>query len=100
MNLTEINVPAGHEKEVRTALVTGSGKGVGAGIVKVLSSRGIRCCINCNTNLAMAEKTLKEVEDAGGEAFLWQADVSDEQQAAEMVQQVITRWGRAKTDGS
>ncbi|MBR6571131.1 MAG: SDR family oxidoreductase [Clostridia bacterium] len=80
--------------ENRVAIVTGSGKGVGAGIVKVLCSHGVRCLINCNSNPAMAEKTLAEIEAAGGEAFVYRADVSDPAQFAQMVQAVIDRWGR------
>ena len=78
----------------RVALVTGGGKGVGAGIVRVLAGHGVRCCINCNTNAAMAAVTLKAVEAAGGEAFVWQADITDADQLRGMVDAVIERWGR------
>ena len=80
--------------EKRTALITGGGKGVGAGVVRVLASRGIRCCINCNTHPEMAQATLREVEEAGGEGFVWQADVTDLAQLNGMVDAVIGRWGR------
>ena len=81
-------------KEERVALVTGSGKGVGAGIVRVFTAAGIKCCINCNSNRAMAEETLKAVQEAGGEAFIYQADVSDPAQVQAMVQAVIEKYGR------
>ena len=74
--------------------MTGGGKGVGAGVVRVLSSRGIRCCINCNTHPDMANALLKEVEEAGGEAFVHQADVTDLDQLGGMVDAIIRRWGR------
>ncbi len=80
--------------ERRTALITGGGKGVGAGVVRVLASRGIRCCINCNTHPDMAENTLRAVEEAGGEGFVYQADVTDAEQLKSMVDAVIRRWGR------
>ncbi len=80
--------------EGRTALITGGGKGVGAGVVKVLAAHGIRCCINCNTHPEMAENTLRAVEEAGGEGFVHQADVTDQAQLDEMVQAIISRWGR------
>ncbi len=80
--------------EHRTALITGGGKGVGAGVVKALALHGIRVCINCNTHPDMAENTLRAVKDAGGEGFVHQADVTDQQQLTEMVQAVIDRWGR------
>ena len=80
--------------EDRVALVTGSGKGVGAGIVRVLSAAGMKCVINCNSNRQMAEETLKDILDAGGEAFLYQADVSDPEQAKAMVEAAVSRYGR------
>ena len=80
--------------ENRTALITGGGKGVGAGVVRVLASRGIRCCINCNTHPDMAAETLRRIEEAGGEGFVFQADITDPEQLSSMVQAVIDRWGR------
>ncbi len=74
--------------------MTGGGKGVGAGVVKVLASRGIRCCINCNTHPDMAENTLRAVREAGGDGFVYQADVTDLNQLQSMVDAVIARWGR------
>ena len=56
--------------ESRVALITGGGKGVGAGVARVLAKAGIRCCLGCNTNAAMAQDTLAAIEEAGGEAFV------------------------------
>lgn len=82
------------KSEQRVALVTGSGKGVGAGIVKRFCKEGIRCCINCNANRTMAEETLREIEAAGGEAFIYQADVSKPEQLQAMVDAIVEKWGR------
>lgn len=80
--------------ESRVALVTGGGKGVGAGVARVLCGAGIRCCVNCNSNPAMAEETVSAIRAAGGEAFVYQADVSDPAQVNAMVGAVIERYGR------
>ena len=82
------------KNEERVALVTGSGKGVGAGIVRVLCREGLRCVVHCNSNRTLAEKTLEEIRNAGGEAILLQADVSDPVQAASLVTQTVEQWGR------
>ncbi len=42
----------------------------------------------------MALETLHAVEQAGGEGFVWQADVSDPEQLSRMVNEVVRRWGR------
>ena len=80
--------------EERVALVTGSGKGVGAGIVRYLSSKGIRCCMNCHSNLALAKKTRDAILDQGGDVFLVQADVSDPADAARLVSRALDAYGR------
>ncbi|MBP3540325.1 MAG: SDR family oxidoreductase [Clostridia bacterium] len=80
--------------ENRVALVTGSGKGVGAGVVRVLAKNGVKCCINCNSNPQMAEKTLQAIQEAGGEAFIYQADITDDAQLTAMVEAIVQRYGR------
>ena len=77
-------------------IVTGSGKGIGKGIVRCFVKSGAKCCINCNSNAAMAEETLKEIQAIGGEdcAFVYQADVSDPEQAKAMVKATYERFGR------
>lgn len=80
--------------EDRVALVTGSGKGVGAGIVRELCAAGMKCVINCNTNRKMAEDTLAQIRQEGGEAFICQADVSDPEQVRRLVEETLRRYGR------
>ncbi len=82
------------KSEDRVALVTGGGKGVGAGVARVLCAAGFRCAINCNSNPAMAEATCQAIRDAGGEAFVYQADVSDPAQVDAMVKAVAEKYGR------
>lgn len=82
------------ETENRVAIVTGSGKGVGAGVVKAFCAAGIRSCVHYNSSEELAQKTLSEILDAGGEAFLYKADVTDEAQRRGLISAVYERYGR------
>ena len=80
--------------EERVALVTGSGKGVGAGIVRFLAMRGIRCCMNCHSNPELAEKNRAAISEQGGQTILVQADVSDPAGAEMLVEKTLAAYGR------
>jgi glucose 1-dehydrogenase len=78
----------------RAALITGGGKGVGAGIARVLSRAGMKVCINYHSSRELAERTLRQVQEQGGEAFLYQADIGDPEQVQAMVEETVRRYGR------
>ena len=82
------------EKEERVCLITGGGKGVGAGIARVLTRAGFRCVLGYHSNQAMAEELAEELKAAGGEVLLYQADVSDPAQAKAMVEEAVRHFGR------
>lgn len=74
-------------------LITGGGKGVGAGIGRVLCRAGARVCLGYLSSQALAEQTLNGILAAGGEAFLYRADVADRAQLRAMVQATVARYG-------
>lgn len=61
----------------KTALVTGGGRDIGRSVSIALARAGVRVAINYNSGREAAEDTLKTIKDAGGDAFLIQADVTD-----------------------
>ena len=75
------------------ALVTGGGKGVGAGISRALCEAGVRVCVGYNSNEALAQQTLADILNLGGEAFLFKVDVSDRSQIRAMVEATADRYG-------
>jgi len=63
----------------RAAIVTGSSRGIGAGIVRRLSADGFAMVINYAGGAGAATSLLQEIESTGGQAITVQADVSDPQ---------------------
>ena len=76
----------------KTVIITGSGQGIGAGIAKVFASRGANVAIN-DVNADAANKTVKEITDAGGVAKYFTADVTNEEQVIAMVANILKEFG-------
>jgi 3-oxoacyl-[acyl-carrier protein] reductase len=77
----------------KTALVTGSSSGIGAAIAKELAANGAHVAVHYRGNEAGATSVVEEIRRAGGVCALVQADVSDVDQAAELVKQVQSDLG-------
>ncbi len=61
---------------MRTALVTGAGRGIGKAIALELAKEGCSVAVNYNNSSAAAEAVVCEIEAAGGRAIAVKADVS------------------------
>ncbi len=62
--------------EGKTALITGSSRGIGRGIATRLAEQGVKVAINYYENEVAARDTLAKVRDCGSDGFIVQADVS------------------------
>ncbi|BAU26849.1 3-oxoacyl-[acyl-carrier protein] reductase [Aneurinibacillus soli] len=81
-------------KRNRTALITGSARGLGVRIAHELASHGIRIAINYRTSVVEAEHLKHELETAyGSETLLLSGDVSHPADAERMALAVIDAWG-------
>jgi 3-oxoacyl-[acyl-carrier protein] reductase len=72
----------------RVALVTGSGSGIGAAIARELAAGGAKVAVHYRGNAAGATAVVDAIRQGGGTAEAYQADVSDVQQAADLVKRV------------
>lgn len=62
----------------KNVLVTGSSRGIGAEVAKVLASYGLKVWVNYRSGAEAADAVKAEIEAAGGQAAVIGFDVSDE----------------------
>lgn len=80
--------------EGRTALVTGSSKGVGRGIAIELARRGADVAINYNSDQAGAEETAATISEQGPKAIIVQGNVASSAEVDRVFATVLDAFGR------
>ena len=77
----------------RAALVTGAGRRVGRAIAVGLGGRGMRVAVHYHGSEAGAAETARLVAQAGGDAVLVRADLSDPEAPQALVAEAASRLG-------
>ena len=80
--------------EGKTALVTGSSRGIGKGIALELAALGCDIAVNTNTDTEEAEATVADLRSLGRQAFTVLADVGIADQVSRMFDEVLSRFPR------
>lgn len=77
----------------KTAVITGSSRGVGADTAKILAAAGMNVVVNYRQKAPRAQKVVKEVEAAGGRAIAVGADLTNEADVDALMQAAIDEFG-------
>ena len=78
----------------KTAIVTGSARGIGRAIVRRFAAAGADVVINYVRSVEQAQSVAAEVQTLGRQALVVQADVSQRTQVEAMLAQVLQTFGK------
>jgi 3-oxoacyl-[acyl-carrier protein] reductase len=83
----------GHELAGKVALVTGGARNIGRAIAQALAAGGASVMVNANTSEGAARETVNLIEDTGGEAAYFIADITDPEAVNRLVGETVARFG-------
>jgi 3-oxoacyl-[acyl-carrier protein] reductase len=78
----------------KVAVVTGAGRGMGAGIAKRLSEDGATIAITYSNSQTSADKVVRDIEAAGGKAIALRADSTDAIAVKNAMAETVKQLGR------
>ncbi|KAB7707179.1 3-oxoacyl-[acyl-carrier-protein] reductase [Bacillus aerolatus] len=78
----------------KVVIVTGGSRGIGATIVKELAKQGANVVINYNSSAEHAEALVEDIDRLGGKAIACKADVSNLEEAKQLVETTKNQFGR------
>jgi NAD(P)-dependent dehydrogenase (short-subunit alcohol dehydrogenase family) len=80
--------------EGRSAIVTGSSRGIGKATALRFAAEGASICVNCVSTRDKAEAVAGEIRQAGGKAIVVPADVSRRAEAEELIAETAKAFGK------
>ena len=78
----------------KVAIVTGSSRGIGRGIVLALAEHAWNVVVNYRGNQAAAEETLRAAQSFGATGIIVKGDVASKEDRAKLVETTLDRFGR------
>jgi len=79
------------------SVVTGAGSGIGQGVARMMAQQGSKVAV-CDLSLSSAKETVKQIEDAGGNAVAIEMDVTSETQVTEAFKQISSNYSTERVD--
>lgn len=79
---------------MKTAIVTGGSRGIGAAIVKMLAKEGYNVIINYNRSEEIAKRMKEEFTSKGYSVETFKADVSKREEVKKLVEFTIQKFGK------
>jgi NAD(P)-dependent dehydrogenase (short-subunit alcohol dehydrogenase family) len=92
--MSESSLPNFFDFSGSVVLVTGGGSGLGAAISRRFAQGGASVAVNYHRSEDAAARTVSEIEAQGGHAAALQADVTDPDQAAQLIARTIEAFSR------
>ena len=78
----------------KAVLITGASTGIGAGCAKAFGALGAKVAVHYNSSKDAALDVARDVEQAGGEAFVVQGDLRHTNECERVVKAAAQRFGR------
>src|SRR5215469_8238180 len=91
--MANTNTPSLFDLSDRVAIVTGSGRGLGAAIARGLAGAGASVML-CSRTEAELERIRSEIVRAGGKAHAIVADTSDRASCQRLIDSTVAHFGR------
>jgi len=82
---------------MKTAVVTGASKGIGRAIALALSRDGFQTAVHYCASHSAALETVAAIRSDGGVAHQFQADLTDPEQATDLIKRVNAEFGEIHT---
>jgi 3-oxoacyl-[acyl-carrier protein] reductase len=78
----------------KTALVTGSSRGLGKAIALEFAAKGAKVAINYRASEGEANEVVNEIKAMGGETLLVRANIGDAEQVKNLIGTITEKWGQ------
>lgn len=77
----------------KVVIITGSSSGIGEATAYLFAKEGAKVVANSNSNAEAGKKVAEKIKESGGQAIYVQADVSQPEQAENLINEAVKEFG-------